>query len=240
MKAALLLLSLLCGTAVNAFASGCDLSVTSCPGYFGNSHEAGMLDCAGGGTLQLLATFRPAEAITDLVGADCVLDFCVQGDVTSVANFWDMETSNAAALSTSGARPAFGCPNYYPAFGQVGSGSAALAARLTDSMVRIHTTSYRPTPLAVAVNQGVFAIQVLIDTGTSAEASGSAQNGCQTPNAITLEQVQPVSLNNGPSTTLDYGSESIGSQFVYVNSYGGGVTVAARQHSWGALKALYR
>ncbi len=240
MKAALLLLLLLCVRVVNAFASGCDLSVVACPVIPGSSHEAGMLDCAGGQVLALLATFRPAEPITDLVAADCILDFCVQGDVTGPASFWDMETANAAALNIAGARPLTGCSNYLNAFGVANSGSAIGARRLTESMVRIATTSYRPSNLSVARNTGVFAAMILIDASTSLEASGSGQSGCTSPNAITLEQVMPGSANNNPVTLLDYGSESSASQFVYVNSFGGGITVPAQRHSWGSLKALYR
>lgn len=238
MRAALLLLLMLCGTAVNAFASGCDISVTACPGVAGSSHDAGTLDCAGGATLSLLVTFRPAEAMTDLVAADCIIDFCVQGDVTGPASFWDMETANASALNISGARPSTGCSNHLNAFGVANSGSAIAARRLTESMVRIATTSYRPSNLRVALNTRVFAASILIDLGTSMEASGSGQSGCTMPNAITLEQVIPGSANNNPVTTLDYGSETYQSQFVYVNS--AFITVPAQRHSWGSLKALYR
>ena len=58
--------------ASSAFASGVDLTVTACPGNAGASNDAGLLDCAGGQVVQLLATFLPNESISDLVGIDVV------------------------------------------------------------------------------------------------------------------------------------------------------------------------
>lgn len=236
MKRALLLAALLCVAATDAFAIGCDLTVNACPGNAGASNDAGTLDCAGGAVLTLLATFQPAEVITDLVAADCILDFCVQGDITGSANFWDMETANSGALNASPQRPTTGCTGYLNAFGVANSGSAFAAARRSESMVRIATTSYRPSNVAVNINAKVFAIALLIDASTSFEASGSPAYGCLMPNGISLEQIIPGSANNSPVTTLTSGSQML--NYVFVN--GSGVVTPTQRHSWGALKAMYR
>ena len=111
------------------------------------------------------------------------------------------------------------------------------AARRTESMVRIATTSYRSFNLAVNINAKVFAIGLMIDGSTSFEASGSPAHGCTMPNGISLEQIAPGSAYNNTVTTLTSGSQML--NVVYVNGSGGVVTPTQR-HSWGALKAMYR
>ena len=149
MKKLLLISAALCLLATSAFASGVDLVVTACPGNAGSSNDAGTLDCAGGATLILLGVFQPAEAITDLVAADAILDFTVTGgDLGSSANFWDLQVNNSAALNGAPGRPSTLCVGYTNAFGVANSGFAAAAAVQSSNRVRVATTSYRPSNLS--------------------------------------------------------------------------------------------
>ena len=243
MKKLLLISAALCMLATSAFASGVDLVVTACPGVAGSSNDAGLLDCAGGATLVLLGVFQPAEAITDLVAADAILDFTVTGgDMSSTANFWDLQTNNSAALNGASGRPTTGCSTYNNAFGVANSGFAAAAAVQSSNRVRVATTSYRPSNLNATLNQKIFGFQLLLDLSTSAEASGAGGLGCMLPIAFALEQIVPGSAANNPVTTLTTGatnpSPSATSQVVLANT--SGQPVPAARHSWGQLKSLYR
>ena len=244
MKKLLLISAALCLLATSAFASGVDLVVTACPGNAGSSNDAGSLDCAGGATLILLGVFQPAEAITDLVAADAILDFTVTGGDLNApsAAFWDLQTNNSAALNGASGRPATLCVGYNNAFGVANSGFAAAAAVQASNRVRVATTSYRPSNLNAALNQKIFGFQLLLDLSTSAEASGAGGNGCMLPIAFALEQIVPGSAANNPVTTLTSGatnpSPSATSQVVLANT--SGQPVPAARHSWGQLKSLYR
>ena len=238
MKKLLLISAALCLLATSAFASGIDLVVGACPGIAGSSNDAGTLDCAGGATLMLLGVFQPAEAISDLVAADAILDFTVGGDLATTAKFWDLQTNNSAALNGAPGRPATLCVGYTNAFGVANSGFAAAAAVQSSNRVRVATTSYRPSNLNATLNQKIFAFQLLIDLSTSSEASGAGGPGCTLPIAFALEQIVPGSASNAPVTTLTTGASGPASQVVLANS--GSQPVPAARHSWGQLKSLYR
>ena len=240
MKKILLLCAALCLFASSAYAVGCDLTVVACPGVAGASNDAGTLDCAGGVTLVVLGTFQPAEAIADLVAADAILDITV-ANANSGSNFWDFQTANSAALNGAPNRPATLCSTYTNAFGVANSGFAAAAAVQSPNRVRIATTSYRPSNLAAALNQKIFAFQLSFDLSTSAEANqGGTSTGCQSPAGIVLEQIIPGSASNAPVTTLSTGTGTIPGGLNSVIANGAGLPTAATRHTWGQLKNMYR
>ena len=223
--------------ATSAHAVGCDFTVIACPGNAGASQDAGTLDCAGGATLTILGTFQPAEAIADFAAADCIVDICLDnaGDLHGVDAFWDFQTANAGALNGTARRPATGCVGYADPFSPLGSGFALASAVLSTEMLRIAVISYRPSGLSVLANSKLFAFALTIDASTSLEAGGTAP-GCTSQASMTLEQVIPGSLSGVPTTTLTTGSLAM--NYIFIN--GAPFVVAAKRHSWGSLKSLFR
>ena len=211
MRKVLLVSALMTLLATHAFAAGCDLTVVACPGGEGASNDAGTLDCAGGQTVTLLATFQPAEDIADFAAADGILSLRVPADVGGAANFWDLEIANASSLSGSQRRPATGCAEYTNPFLPPGSGFAVGAAVRGPGLVRIACTAYRAGTLAVKAGQKIFAFQVTLDASTSAEATRGELTGCSLPATITLDSLAPGSLSNAPVTLLKSGSQLLNS-----------------------------
>ena len=241
MKKLLLISAALCLFATSAFASGISLTVTACPGGAGATGSAGTIDCATGGIITMLAVFQPAEAISDLVGIDAILDVTVNGDVTGPQNFWDFAIVNAAGLGTDHRRPAAGCSvgSVYTNTWNVGSaGSAAAGLVRGPSQVRIAAQCQRPSLLAVVANQKLFGFQMTIDPSTSSEQGGLA-NGCTSAAGVVLEHIIPGSAGGSPTTTLTSPDGASGQgQSVIFN--GASLPTKASRHSWGQLKSLYR
>ena len=195
----------------HAYAAGCDLTVVACPGGEGASNDAGTLDCAGGETVTLLASFQPAEDIADFAAVDGILTLRAAGEVNEAATFWDLEVANASVLSGTQRRPATGCADYTNPYLPPGSGFAVGAAVRGPRMVRIACTAYRAGTLAVKAGQKIFAFQLTLDASTSAESSGGNLTGCTQPVSITLDSLTPGSLSNAPTTVLKSGSQMLNS-----------------------------
>ena len=227
--------------ATSAHAFGVDLTVNACPGNSAASADAGTLDCAGGQSVALLAAFMPYEAIPDLVGVDFRFVMQVSGDITAASAFWDFADVNQGAVSVNGNAPATGCDNYRNLWTGPNSASAWGAALRSPSNERIATTCYNlpGAGFAVAPNERVFGVQLLISTGSSVEAGG-AQPGCNAPVCIAVDQCIPGSLSNVPVTTLT--SPSAMGILVTMNEGGPYMcyAVPAVRHTWGQLKTLYR
>lgn len=231
MKQALLLCAAMTLCATTAFASGVDLSVGACPSNPGVSDHA-TLECAAGQTLSLLVTFMPNEAIADLAGIDMILDVYLEGDLDA-ANFWNFGYSSTAAGSNH-ARPADGCSNYLDTWSATGSGSQLAFVRRTPSIMRIGAVSYTPTPVAVAMNQRLFGMQLTIDASTSLESGSGTFTGCMRHATIIVLQLEPGSASGQPTTNLISGS--VFTTEVVLNPD----AVPTLRHSWGRLKSLYR
>ena len=239
MKRILLATALLSLLATSAFAVGVDLSVGACPGDAGASADAGSLDCAGGTNVTVLATFMPAEDISDLVELDMIFDLVVDGDVSTNATFWDFETVNHSAISLHHERPTGGCSNYTDVWNVDGGGAVGGVAISLPSKVRIGAISYRPTKAAVLANQRLFGIQLVLDTHQAIEGTGSAP-GCTRGVCMVLQRATPVSAGGLPTTTL-----ADPSVFGNQSTFNGGsdsmcFAVPAVRHTWGQLKSLYR
>jgi hypothetical protein len=99
---------------------GIDLTAGACGNNAGSTNEAGAIDCAGGGSVTLLAMFQPAEDYSDvangyvLTGIDGILDMQVNGVLATggSAAFWDWDQVNGcnpAAFSANRKAPTTGC-----------------------------------------------------------------------------------------------------------------------------------
>lgn len=245
MKKVLLLCAAMALFATSAFAVGADLSVGGCPGNTSSSpaaSDAGTLDCAGGQLLTLLATFMPAEAYTDLAGQGAIVDFSVGGTATTGAgNFWDLQTTNAAAINGTQARPASPtgvCTNYTNTWNVSGAGFATAQSDKSPSVCRVGVVTFRPTGLSTTANQKLFGFQLTIDCSTSAEAGGAGGPGCTQPATIVLQELTPQTLSGSPTTPLN--TPSVFSNCVTANGGTNCGAVPAARHTWGQLKSLYR
>jgi len=245
MKKALVLAGLMAMCAATAFAApaGVDLSFTACPLNVGSS-QAGVIDCAGGGILTALVTFAPAEAVTDLVAVDTIVDiFLNSGDVNSSADFWDFETTNQAGVGMNHLRASSGCSTptaYANTWNKTGAGVSLGAAKKGAQYVRIAAGAYRPDNFAASAGQNLFGYQLSFDGSTAVEAGGTA-NGCSTPAIIVVQQAIPQSAAGAPTTTLTGPSNNT----TPCSSINGGViancqTVPTQRHTWSQLKSLYR
>jgi len=245
MKKALILVGLLAVCAAPTFAAtpGVDLSFNACPGNAG-SVQAGVIDCAGGGILTALMTFAPAEAITDLVAVDTIVDIFVQvGDIHSDANFWDFETTNQAGVGMNHVRAASGCSTpvvYANTWNKTGAGVSLGALVRSPGNVRLAAGTYRPDFFAASAGQNLFGYQLSFDGSTSTEAGGS-QAGCGNPAEIVVQHAIPQSSAGAPTTTLTTPSNNP----TPCGSINGGLTancaaVPTTRHTWSQLKSLYR
>jgi hypothetical protein len=243
MKRVLALLAAMTLCTSTAFAVGCDLSVYGCPGDSGATYDAGSLDCAGGITLMVLATWMPAEDLPDLGGIDAIFDVYVYGDVGSDATFWDFSGSNSNAVTVSHVRPdSPGCNAYRNTWGLAGSGATSQSLYRSPSLVRIMATCFRPSGLHYTPNMKMWGLQLLIDTSTSTDATPpGAGIGCTKPACMVLNSIQPraVSGNDGqalvaPST---FGNVVVTNRADAISSCTGDPVI---RHTWGRLKSLYR
>ena len=235
----LLTIAFLSLLASSAFAVGIDLSVAACPGDPGATATTGTLDCAGGHSVTLLATFMPAEPYTDLVAVDMLFDLALDVDVATNATFWDFEHANTEGLGTNHRMPASGCATYTNTWNPAGSASAWAAFVRSPSIVRILSLCYRPTNLAVLRNQRLFGMQLIIYTSTAIESQGTA-TGCTSSVCMVLQQALPGTASAQVNTPLT--TPSVFGNQITIN--GGSNTkcfaVPAVRHTWGQLKSLYR
>jgi len=236
MKRTLMLIGALVLFAPPAFAVGADLSAFACPGGAGASSE-GTLDCAGGQVLSLFATFMPLEALPDLAGIDLIFDVGVNGDVNDDATFWDFATADSAAVGTLHTRPVTGCDAYTDTWSPEGSGSGALGVYRSPGATRIVALAYRPTPLAVAVNQKLFGLRLTIDASTSLEFGGTT-TGCSKGVCIILNELVPRTFSGNDGSALT--TSSVFGNQVIINAGPFCYVIPTRKHTWGQLKSLYR
>ena len=232
----LLLVAAMLLVAGSAFAGGINFTVVACPGGAGATGDAGTLDCAGGQIVAMLATWQPAEPISDLVGIDAILDVTVNGDVTTAATFWDLAVTNAPG--TDHRRPTTLCTLYNNVWNVAGAGSAALGIIRGPGSVRLAAQCQRPTLFSAALNQKLFGFQMSVDASTSTEAGG-VNSGCSTAAAVALEQIIPGSANNNATTTLTSPDPTTGGGTVVIFN-GASLPTSSSRHSWGQLKSLYR
>ena len=240
MRSLLLLLSL-CSFASAASAGGIDLTVNACPQNPGAGHDA-VLDCATGQTVSLLATFVPGSAMSDLIAIDVDLGVtislgcdgpnCVPAcdlDLGSSATFWNFSQNTT---TSSHLRPA-GCLNYVDTWNVGGGASLALGSMTDACSSRISAICYRPSPIAVAANDRLFGVLVVVDGSTAVEAGGTL-TGCAHFANVTLRGIQPhaQSGNDGPALT----NPALSGTSVHLNDS----PVAVRATTWGRLKSLYR
>jgi len=245
MKKLLFLVTTLALCASTAFASpaGVDLSFNACPLNAGST-QAGVIDCAGGGVLTALMSFAPAEAISDLVAVDSIVDIFLQaGDMHSDANFWDFETGNQAGVGMSHLRPPSGCSTptaYTNTWSKTGAGVSLGALVRSPRNVRLAAGCYRPDFYNAAAGQDLFGYQLSFDGSTSVEGGGAA-TGCTLPAMIVVMQAIPQSSAGAPTTTLTGTSHNA----IPCSTINGGVTtqcfaVPTQRHTWSQLKSLYR
>jgi hypothetical protein len=239
MKTMLLLVGMLVVCASSAFAAiaGVDLSFNACPGNAGST-QAGTIDCAGGGTLTALVTFAPAEAISDLVALDTLIDFYLQtGNITSTANFWDFETANAGCIALDHLRPGSGCSApiaYANTWNTAVAGVSWAALVLSPQKVRMAAGAYRGNNFAAAAGQNLFGFQLSLNGSTSVEAGG-ATNGCPFNVIFLVQQAVPQSAAGNPTTTLVGPSNNV-TPYATINAG----FVPAKRQTWAQLKSLYR
>src|SRR5262245_26901480 len=253
MRKLVLMSAVMVAMATSAHAvGGIDLSVGACPGNPGAIKDVVPIDCASGNSIVILGTWAPAEAITNLVALDGVLELYVAGGLDG-AGFWDLAElpnrdefgCNAGALSSNQARPATGCetPNTYKGcWDPIGSGTAVAAFYYpTDargSIVRIAFTCYRPTLLSVSAGEKLFGFQLIIDGRNAVEVGGTCA-GCD--QAATLTWIEATPGANGPPNPTILSSPTGNFQgFGLQLSLDGSVPVPTVKRTWGQLKSLYR
>jgi len=247
MKRLLLLLlgGMLCGASAFAAAPGVDLSFNACPLNAGST-QAGVIDCTGGGALTALVTFAPAEAITDLVAFDTIVDVHLQaGDIGTDANFWDFQAGNASAVSANHLKPAAGCNTptaYANTWNTPGAGATVSALVRSPRDVRLSAGSHRPDGFAAAAGQNLFGYQLTFDGSSSVEAGGSA-SGCSVPTIVVVESAAPRSGSGAPTTA--FGNCSPSNNPEGCSAINGAVPIECcglpvQRRTWSQLKSLYR
>jgi hypothetical protein len=240
MKKLILTCIALAAGASSAFAIGVDMNFNACAGVAGSSQTA-TIDCANGGALAGFVSFAPAEAITDLVALDSIVDIQITGgDVNTTANFWDFGHN---VLAMTSLRNSTACSGYSSTWG-TGGGNTNVGQVQSPTKVRMAWGSYRPAPAFNSLaNQKLFGYSFTIDGSLSVldTADGGTLNGCQLPAVIVVTQATPQSDNPATSNTTLTGPNLNPEPCVHVN---GDVTtcgaVPAARHSWSQLKSLYR
>jgi len=247
MKKVLVLAGLMALCAASAFAApaGVDISFNACPLNAGSA-QTGAIDCAGGGILIGLVTFAPAEAITDLVAVDTIVDFFLQtpgADINSNANFWDFATFNQSGIGLNHLRAGTGCSTptvYANTWNKTGAGVSLAAIVKSPTNVRLSAGSYRPDNFSATAGQNLFGYQLSLDGSTSTEAGGTGA-GCTDAAIVVVQQATPQSSSGSPTTILTGPSNNVSP----CSSINGGVTancaaVPTQRHTWSQLKSLYR
>lgn len=228
---------------------GIDLSLDACPDNAG-AIASTTVDCAAGGTLTILATWAPAQAIPDLVGIDALLKLAVGGDLNSNAGFWNFDPASGLSfpcdpnrLSTSQLRPPTGCdaPDYLDAWNANGSLGQIACGDRAPILEEIAFACARPSPLSVVAGQRVFGAQILIDLTIP---DGTCP-GCTLPVCINWFAAHPAS--NGAVSPDElraptgYGAaQGISNLLTFNGGTGLCAATPARRSTWGQLKTLYR
>jgi hypothetical protein len=241
--------------------AGIDLSVGACPGNPGaigsdpqpiparvvavDTGSGFAVPCASGAVIALLGTWSPAEDVPDLVGLDGILDLFV-ADGLDTNPFWSFDPAgcNLNGLGSSQSRPP-GCSTpvlYQNTFAPAGSGSGIAAMRQDPTRVRIAFTCFRPSGLAVAANQQLFGMQILVDGSAASEAGGECP-GCCSEAWMTWGQADPRSMSGAPTTTLQWSTgnfNGFSSSMRFHGATADCTPVPTRSRTWGQLKSLYR
>jgi len=239
MRTLLLTLAALAIGASSASAVGIDVSFVNCTGDPGFTRQAN-LDCAGGAATTMLVHFQPAEAISDLVALDTIADFWVQApgvDInTPTGNFWDFENVRPGGLTVDWLRPAGACADYRNVWNAHGSGGDIAALVRSPNNTRIAALVYRPDPVAVAQDERLFGLQLILSTAGAVQAGGSF-GGCPDVTQVYLDQGVPQSAAANATTTL----VNCGPYFcVGPQATLNDTPVPATRRTWGQLKSLYR
>lgn len=251
MKKVLILCAAMTLAASSAFAvGGIDISVGACPGNVGAVGDNIPIDCAGGAGVIILGTWGPAEAISDLVALDGVLDLYVAGGLDG-AGFWDFDPSgcNNGALQTSQARPGTGCATpvaYTASWAVAGSGTAVAAyypgTGVRNKTLRMAFTCFRPTLLSVAAGQKLFGFQLIVDGANAVEAGGACV-GCGQVISLAWNEGTPGAaggLAAATSLTSPTGNFPGFGNCAGLSGAPDCAAVPTKKRTWGQLKSLYR
>jgi hypothetical protein len=221
-----------------AFAVGVDFSTVACPGNAGATAYATM-DCAAGGSLILLVTFQPNEAISDLVEVDADVCLHTRTDFETSATFWNFTAGgDLAAVHASPARPAAGCGGYSAG----GWTTSFVSPGVIQPPWGLHFTagSVSAGGFSVVANQKIFAMQLIIDASSSVEAGGT-MTGCALPVDLAVMELDLRRASGGSGTPLTAGSLTGGAVMLNgadVSDCKGDLPV--HRNTWGQLKSLYR
>lgn len=234
---------------------GIDLSVHGCPGNPGATGGYASLsddvvgsgpqvDCAGGELIALIGTWSPAEAIPDLAALDGTFEVWVR-DGLDANPFWNFEPSgcNEVGFNTSHVRPS-GCssPAYRNTWGTASAGSAWSFQRTSADRARLYFVVYRPDGIAVAQDELMFGMQILI-AGESAIEAGGVCSGCCAKADFLWGSAFPRTLSGAPTTELNASTGRYPGFSNGIEVSGNAAScspVPTRPRTWGALKSLYR
>jgi len=226
-----------------AFGAGIDLSIGACPGAGGVGEEGGDPGCGGEPTVSVLATFAPAEAITDLVGIDALLEIQALPDLDA-ANFWNVSAGGCGLglagdnFLASNVRPT-GCANHTNTW--AGGIGGASALRRGPAIERIAFACARATALNVIANQRLFGAQLVFNGNGESETNGCV--GCSAPVTMVWNSGKPASQGASTPSELNNASGAFPAVTNCMGFNGGGpncAAVPARKATWGQLKSLYR
>jgi hypothetical protein len=258
MKKILILSAVLLAFAVPAFAT-IDLSWNACPAQGGVGDV--VIDCANPSAVHTLyGVVSTPDAITGFVALDCILDLQVDrhGSLTAFHNLYDpvanptgcntgwvfgdergAATVCAASALLWGASP--------PPGGGQGTATAGYGPNPAVSRGRIATSTFRSStaPINLVANTLYFGFKIDFYTYDATGNGGAECEGCDVPMRIALNEARFGSLGavNGveaaPVIVTQPGTFGIES-----STFGGGSIPAGatpvKNHSWGALKSLYR
>ncbi len=209
-----------------------------------------VIDCTSGAPIVILVTWAPNENITDLANLDA--RFTVQfpangsGENLDQSTFWNFDPAGCdrSALGSSHLRPAEGCnaPDYLDVWNVPGGGSAIGAEKVSPTLLRIASTSYRPTPISVSAGQRLFGLQIVIAVSNSAERGGSCSSCCTTGGVGIGGVGNPGSFGASSPTKIDtpMGNSGFSSAIGLFNSPAACAAVPTINRTWGQLKTLYR
>jgi len=224
---------------------GVDFSANHiCPGVAGANSNGGFLDCAAlansGGFPQVFATFKTAEAISDLSNLDGQVDVIVGGSWDTNGQFWD--SSFGSCMDNNGANPLVpGKPvsncgdaaHIRPVF----DSGAQTTLVTTSNTLSIYYTVYTPATISVTTAQRIFGFEIRYDPIYAAENGGTCGT-CATPVMWVMKHAQPGSLSGKPTTDLITSTGEVAGCIHY--AYYNNSPVPTRARSWGQLKSLYR
>jgi hypothetical protein len=193
----------------------------------------------------MYASFKPAAAMANFIGATTVLDIQVAG--STLPDFWvfDPLTCHDSGLSGSGqilTTPGGNCQSPYGATTTQTNGFGSFLAGPNHIHWECdHSRGSGIASLALPVSTGGYLAQIVQLSWDDAAFDGATCAGCDVPACIVLNNVKAANTSGVQIADMTQVVSGIQN---FVTFYGGAPNcpgaVPTKNSTWGQVKALYR